>query len=609
MIRADFHRPGGPRGHGDHADVDLEAEQLIRARLTAAFPDWGYRGEETGSSPMEPPPRYVWLVDPNDGTRSFLQGYRGSSVSIALLRDRQPVLGVVYAPSAPDDDGDFIAWAEGCGPVTRNGAPVVREPWATDLAEADVLLSQDADYAPRTNLACVSPARFRAVNSIAYRLALAAVGDAAAAGSAKGAGDWDYAGGHALVRAMGGDLLLGPAGVIATYSPRGESRGRTCFGGDPATAGPLAGLPWRNVNRWEPPDPTIPPSLRAALPEASAAIADAALLRRAHGCLLGHLAGDALGALAYGENVTTLRQRFPDGLRNMTGGGAWNTMAGQPTDASEMALALGRSLYATGSYDPENAARAYAYWYHSNPFHFDQSVSQALGSIPATHLLPWGGRTGGAAEMALAAASGPSQSPVSLMRQTPFGIWGHRLDPDTLADGARADSRLTHPHPVCRESCAAFVIAIAYAVGTGATAAETYRHTLDWAARNCSETAVVDTLQAAAREPSRGNGGEVTGVLSVLQSAFHQLLHAPSFEAGVVATVMQGGPATIRGAITGALLGAVYGREAIPRPWRRCILSCHPIQGIPGVTQPRPAPFWPVDALDLAEGLLLTAPH
>jgi hypothetical protein len=72
---------------------------------------------------------------------------------------------------------------------------------------------------------------------------------------------------------------------------------------------------------------------------------------------------------------------------------------------------------------------------------------------------------------------------------------------------------------------------------------------------------------------------------------------------------MQGGPATIRGAITGALLGAVYGREAIPRPWRRCILSCHPIQGIPGVTQPRPAPFWPVDALDLAEGLLLTAPH
>jgi len=324
--------------------------------------------------------------------------------------------------------------------------------------------------------------------------------------------------------------------------------------------------------------------------------------------LLGHLAGDALGTLAYGQSATTLRQRFPDGLRNMTSGGPWNTMAGQPTDASEMALVLSRSLYATGSYDPENAARAYAYWYHSNPFHFDDSVSQALGSIPATHLLPWGSRTGGAAEMALATASRASQSPVSLMRQTPFGIWGHRLDPDTLADGARADSRLTHPHALGRESCAAVVVAIAHAVGTGATAAGTYRHTLEWAARACPETAVVDALQGAAREPSPTNEEKPTGVLSVLQSAFYQLLHAPSFEEGVVATVMQGGPANARGAVAGALLGAVYGREVIPRSWRRCVLSCHPIRGIPGVGQPRPAPFWPVDALELAEGLLLAAP-
>ena len=61
-------------------------------------------------------------------------------------------------------------------------------------------------------------------------------------------------------------------------------------------------------------------------------------------------------------------------------------------------------------------------------------------------------------------------------------------------------------------------------------------------------------------------------------------------------------------AVAGALLGAVYGREAIPRRWRRSILSCHPIEGIHGVLRPRPAPSWPVDALELAEGLLLVAP-
>src|SRR6266508_6770226 len=95
-LRGEFHRPGGPRGHGAHADVDIEVERVIRARLLDAFPDWGYRGEETGNAVADPPPRYLWLVDPNDGTRSYLMGDRGASVSIALLRDREPVLGVVF---------------------------------------------------------------------------------------------------------------------------------------------------------------------------------------------------------------------------------------------------------------------------------------------------------------------------------------------------------------------------------------------------------------------------------------------------------------------------------------------------------------------------------
>src|SRR5688500_18981307 len=99
LIRAEFHRTEGIRGNGvDHADVDDEVEIFVRARLLEEFPGWGYRGEETGSTGLDPPPRFVWLVDPNDGTRNFLQGTRGMAVSIALLRDPLPVLGVVYSP-------------------------------------------------------------------------------------------------------------------------------------------------------------------------------------------------------------------------------------------------------------------------------------------------------------------------------------------------------------------------------------------------------------------------------------------------------------------------------------------------------------------------------
>ena len=115
LLRDDFHRTSGARGHVDKAEADTEAELLIRARLLEAFPGWGYLGEETGRSPAAADAP-VWLVDPNDGTRDYLVGRRGSAISIGLVVERQPVLGVVFAFGYPDDDGDLFAWAEGCGP-------------------------------------------------------------------------------------------------------------------------------------------------------------------------------------------------------------------------------------------------------------------------------------------------------------------------------------------------------------------------------------------------------------------------------------------------------------------------------------------------------------
>src|SRR4051812_25788148 len=83
LLRADFHRPEGPRGGGDHAEADEEAERLIREKLLASFP-WDYRGEELGRT-SRGGQGHLWLVDPNDGTSAYLRGWRGSSVSIALL--------------------------------------------------------------------------------------------------------------------------------------------------------------------------------------------------------------------------------------------------------------------------------------------------------------------------------------------------------------------------------------------------------------------------------------------------------------------------------------------------------------------------------------------
>src|SRR5262245_18188384 len=87
IIRAEFHRAGGPRGRGGHAPVDVEVEELLR-QLLLELHRCSWRGEETGA--VTEAGDDVWSVDPNDGTSDFLAGLRGSAVSVALLRRGTP---------------------------------------------------------------------------------------------------------------------------------------------------------------------------------------------------------------------------------------------------------------------------------------------------------------------------------------------------------------------------------------------------------------------------------------------------------------------------------------------------------------------------------------
>jgi hypothetical protein len=93
------------------------------------------------------------------------------------------------------------------------------------------------------------------------------------------------------------------------------------------------------------------------------------------------------------------------------------------------------------------------------------------------------------------------------------------------------------------------------------------------------------------------------------QNTFFQLLHAATLEEGVINTVRAGGDTDTNAAIAGALLGAVHGRRGIPAQWMDRLLTCRPIKGLPGVLKPRPATYWPVNALELAERLLLAGRH
>ena len=95
---------------------------------------------------------------------------------------------------------------------------------------------------------------------------------------------------------------------------------------------------------------------------------DAGIVGRAQGCLLGQLAGDGLGSLVEFQEADAIRSQYPNGVRELASGGTWNTLAGQPTDDSEMALMLARTLVEQGRFDVGAIREAYLRWFESGPF-------------------------------------------------------------------------------------------------------------------------------------------------------------------------------------------------------------------------------------------------
>jgi len=580
--------------HTGECDVDSRAEEEIREILTVGFPQYGYQGEELGLvRPPQDAAGHLWLVDPDDGTAAFEKGFRGASVSIALLRDGRPVLGVVFAYCAPDDAGDLFTWAEGAGPVKRNGRDIAD---ATGGIPETVLVSHHADRNSQANAALAAPMRFRAIPSIAYRLALLAAGEARAAVSLNGPVGWDYAGGHAILLGAGMDLF-DAMGESIRYDRNGNSScGGRCFGGTRAIVQQLVALEWVSVlhRRTENSQP-----YPLCWPKRGCTVGDSGLLSRAQGCLLGQLAGDALGGLVEFDTAATIQRKHPGGVRILVDGGHWNTLGGQPTDDSEMALALSRSILNNSGYDAEAAARSYAWWYESGPYDIGGATATAVSAAAAA--VASGGYV---AESSRSAARQDSQANGALMRVSPLGILGAGAAKGAAGEWAQQDASLTHPNPVCLHANRVFAETLAQAIRTGAAPEVIHRFAIEVAERARSPKTVIDAIANAGSKRPDNYSRQMGWLLIALQNAFWQLLHAGSMEQGIVSTVMSGGDTDTNAAIAGALLGAVYGRSGVPLQWLDRVLTCRPILGMAGVRHPRPEAFWPVDALWIAERLL-----
>ena len=307
------------------------------------------------------------------------------------------------------------------------------------------------------------------------------------------------------------------------------------------------------------------------------------MLSRAEGCLLGQLAGDSLGSLVEFRGPDDIRRQYPAGVRELVNGGTFNTIAGQPTDDSEMALMLARMLVEKSTYDADAARNAYLFWFRSGPFDVGNTISNALSG----RLDP------------------KSQANGAMMRISPLGIFGASHELNQVAEWARQDADLTHPNSVCLQANALYTMAIAHAIRTGIGPRDLFHRIEAWSKQLNAEEVLLKCIAKAVTTPPPDYLHQQGWVATAFWNALWQLLHATNLEEGVVDTVMRGGDTDTNAAIAGALLGAIYGRDAIPAQWRDSVLNCRPEAGRPHVRRPRPECFWPVDALELAEQLLL----
>lgn len=249
LILSEFQRPGGPRGSGYKAEVDVEIEVMLRRGLEKIL-SCDYVGEETGSH--QTGHRYCWVVDPNDGTADFLAGRSGSAVSVGLLDKGEPMLGVVYAPAIPRGS-DCIAWQQGMHSLLRNGQTI--DPLSANcvLQGSVVFVSTAAASKRAENDILCAPAICEPMPSIAYRLARVAAGDGAAGVSVYPVSPHDVVAGHALLKAVGGDLF-DQDGKPIRYTASAEfiyPMGQ-CFGGQVEACRTLLPRPWLNLLQLRP---------------------------------------------------------------------------------------------------------------------------------------------------------------------------------------------------------------------------------------------------------------------------------------------------------------------------------------------------------------------
>ena len=182
--------------HGPVTEADLAVNDMLKTKLLAARPDYGWLSEETPDNADRLAVETVFIIDPIDGTRAFVAGEETWAHSLAVAHKGKIMAGVVYLPAI-----DRIYTVSETSPPMKDGLPIAAS--GRDRLEGANILTTKANMVPEMWPGGVPEITrsFRA--SLAYRLCLAAEGRFDGMLTLRDAWEWDIAAGSLIAEKAG----------------------------------------------------------------------------------------------------------------------------------------------------------------------------------------------------------------------------------------------------------------------------------------------------------------------------------------------------------------------------------------------------------------------
>lgn len=186
--------------HNPVTTADYASNHYLEERLRDGFPTYGWLSEETADNHDRLSRERVWVVDPLDGTKEFIEGLPQFVVSVALAEEGRSVLGVLHNPVT----GETFSAAAGHGATLNDKSITVSK--VGRLEEAVILNSRSETrrglwkrYEPYFRL-------MKPIGSVAYKLGLTAAGQVDIFATLRPKNEWDVCAGHIILKEAGAEL-------------------------------------------------------------------------------------------------------------------------------------------------------------------------------------------------------------------------------------------------------------------------------------------------------------------------------------------------------------------------------------------------------------------